>query len=50
MSGGPIAEEAKQMKEQQMPDLQVLPEVFSKYPGIQAVYVFGSAGLPGEGF
>jgi predicted nucleotidyltransferase len=42
VSGGPAAKEAKQMKEQKMPALQVLPEIFSKYPGIQAVYVFGS--------
>ncbi len=27
-----------------MPDLGLLPEVFSKYPDIQAVYLFGSAG------
>jgi predicted nucleotidyltransferase len=42
--GGSTVEEAKLMKEQKLPDLQVLPEVFSKHPGIQAVYVFGSAG------
>lgn len=26
----------------ELPDLQVLPEVFRKYPDIQAVYLFGS--------
>lgn len=27
---------------QRLPDLELLPEVFGKYPGIQAVYLFGS--------
>jgi len=27
-----------------MPDLQLLPKIFAKYPVIQAVYLFGSAG------
>jgi len=26
----------------QPPDMQILPQVFQKYPGIQAVYLFGS--------
>jgi predicted nucleotidyltransferase len=25
------------------PDLRLLPDIFQKYPGVQAVYVFGSA-------
>ena len=25
-----------------LPDLEILPQIFAKYPGIQAVYIFGS--------
>jgi predicted nucleotidyltransferase len=44
VGGGFIVEEAEQMREQKLPDLQLLTKVFSKYPGVQAVYVFGSVG------
>lgn len=30
------------------PDLQVLPAIFSKYPDVQAVYLFGSAAVGRE--
>ncbi len=32
------------MENSNVPDLGLLPEVFGKYPDIQAVYVFGSVG------
>jgi predicted nucleotidyltransferase len=32
------------MENSKVPDLRLLREIFSKYPGIQAVYVFGSVG------
>ncbi len=32
------------MEKSNIPDLRLLPEVFGKYPSIQAVYVFGSVG------
>ncbi len=32
------------MENSKTPDLRLLPKIFGKYPDIQAVYVFGSAG------